>query len=49
MDGVIGAANWSAMLQKSRQHGVDAGLAARLMASFGLAVTASDGREVDAV
>jgi ribonuclease VapC len=47
MEGVIGAANWSEVLQKSRQHGVDAGLAARLLASFGLAVT--DVVEADAV
>ena len=38
MDGVIGAANWSEVLQKSRQHGVDAEPVARLLASFGLRV-----------
>jgi ribonuclease VapC len=38
MEGVIGAANWSEVLQKSRQHGVDAELVARLLASFGLDV-----------
>jgi PIN domain nuclease of toxin-antitoxin system len=38
VDGVIGAANWSEVLQKSRQHGVDAELVARLLASFGLGV-----------
>ena len=38
VDGVIGAANWSEVLQKARQHGVDAGLLAGLLASFGLGV-----------
>jgi PIN domain nuclease of toxin-antitoxin system len=38
MEGVIGAANWSEVLQKSRKHGVDAELVARLLASFGLDV-----------
>jgi PIN domain nuclease of toxin-antitoxin system len=38
MGGVIGAVNWSEVLQKSRQHGVDAELVARLLASFGLDV-----------
>ena len=38
MDGVIGAANWSEVLQKSLQHGVDVELVARLLASFGLDV-----------
>jgi PIN domain nuclease of toxin-antitoxin system len=40
MEGVIGAANWSEVLQKSRQHGVDAEPVARLLASFGLEVSA---------
>lgn len=46
MDGVIGAANWSEVLQKARQHGAPAELVARLLASFGLVVaevTAEDG------
>ena len=38
MEGIIGAANWSEVLQKSRQHGVDAEPVARLLASFGLRV-----------
>jgi PIN domain nuclease of toxin-antitoxin system len=38
LDGVIGAANWSEVLQKARQHGVPFELAARLLASFGLQV-----------
>lgn len=45
MEGVIGAANWSEVLQKSRQHGVEAEPVARLLASFGLDVadvTAND-------
>ncbi|MDQ3406840.1 MAG: VapC toxin family PIN domain ribonuclease, partial [Chloroflexota bacterium] len=36
MQGVIGAANWSEVLQKARQHGAQPGLVARLLASFGL-------------
>jgi ribonuclease VapC len=46
MEGVIGAANWSEVLQKSRQHGVAPEPVARLLASFGLDVvdvTADDG------
>lgn len=45
MEGVIGAANWSEILQKARQHGAPAGIVGRLLASFGLAiadVTAAD-------
>jgi len=38
MEGIIGAANWSEILQKSRQHGAPTGLVARLLTSFGLAV-----------
>jgi PIN domain nuclease of toxin-antitoxin system len=38
VDGIIGAANWSEVLQKARQHGADAELVARLIASFGLEV-----------
>ncbi len=46
MEGVIGAANWSEVLQKVRQHGASAGVVARLLASFGLTVvdvTRADG------
>ena len=45
MEGVIGAANWSEVLQKARQHGIEPGAVALLLASFGLAVvdvTAAD-------
>jgi len=48
MEGVIGAVNWSEVLQKSRQHGAPAGLVARLLTSFGLAVvdvTAADAEQ----
>jgi PIN domain nuclease of toxin-antitoxin system len=38
MAGVIGAANWSEVLQKARHHGAPAGVVARLLASFGLTV-----------
>lgn len=38
MEGVIGAANWSEVLQKARQHGAPAGVVGRLLASFGLTV-----------
>ena len=38
MEGVIGAANWSEVLQKTRQHGASAGIVGRLLASFGLTV-----------
>ncbi len=47
MQGVIGAANWSEVLQKARQHGAQPGLVARLLASFGLRVVeviAEDGK-----
>lgn len=46
MEGVIGAANWSEVLQKSQQHGVAPEIVARLLASFGLDVadvTRADG------
>jgi PIN domain nuclease of toxin-antitoxin system len=46
VEGVIGAANWSEVLQKARQHGAQPGLVARLLTSFGLQVvdvTAEDG------
>ncbi|MCV0402658.1 MAG: type II toxin-antitoxin system VapC family toxin [Chloroflexi bacterium] len=38
MEGFIGAANWSEVLQKVRQSGAPAGVVARLLASFGLTV-----------
>ena len=38
MEGLIGAANWSEVLQKARQHGASGGVVARLLASFGLTV-----------
>ncbi|MBA2632674.1 MAG: type II toxin-antitoxin system VapC family toxin [Chloroflexi bacterium] len=38
MDGVIGAANWAEVLQKTRQHGAPPGIVGRLLASFGLTV-----------
>jgi ribonuclease VapC len=45
MEGVIGAANWSEVLQKTRHHGAPSGIVGRLLASFGLKVvdvTAAD-------
>lgn len=38
MEGLIGAANWSEVVQKVRQHGADPEAAARLLNSFGLRV-----------
>jgi PIN domain nuclease of toxin-antitoxin system len=38
MEGVIGAANWSEVLQKSHQAGAPAETVGRLLASFGLRV-----------
>lgn len=38
MAGLIGAANWSEVLQKSRQHGAEPRLVAHLLSSFGLRV-----------
>jgi PIN domain nuclease of toxin-antitoxin system len=38
MEGLIGAANWSEVLQKARQHGAPTGVVGRLLASFGLRV-----------
>ena len=38
MDGCIGAANWSEVLQKARQNGAALEVVARLLASFGLTV-----------
>lgn len=46
MEGIIGAANWSEVLQKARQHGAEPGAVGRLLSSFGLRVadvTATDG------
>ena len=45
MQGIIGAANWSEVLQKARQHGAEPGAVGRLLSSFGLRVadvTATD-------
>lgn len=38
MEGIIGAANWSEVLQKARQHRLPVELVAALIASFGLSV-----------
>jgi ribonuclease VapC len=38
MKGLIGAANWSEVMQKVRQHRAPVGVVARLLASFGLTV-----------
>lgn len=38
MEGLIGAANWSEVVQKVRQHGADPEAASRLLNSFGLRV-----------
>jgi PIN domain nuclease of toxin-antitoxin system len=38
MEGIIGAANWSEVLQKARQHGASTEVVGRLLASFGLTV-----------
>lgn len=46
VEGIIGAAKWSEVLQKARQHGAAPGLVAHLLTSFGLEVvdvTAEDG------
>lgn len=52
MEGVIGAANWSEVLRKARQHGVDAELVARLLTSVGIEVVdvvEGDGRSAAAL
>jgi PIN domain nuclease of toxin-antitoxin system len=52
MEGVIGAANWSEVLQKGRQHGAPPDLVARLLASFGIhvvEVTRADGEAAAAI
>jgi PIN domain nuclease of toxin-antitoxin system len=38
MEGLIGAANWSEVLQKAAQHGASAEMVGRLLTSFGLRV-----------
>jgi PIN domain nuclease of toxin-antitoxin system len=38
MEGIIGAANWSEVLRKARQHGASIEETARLLNSFGLRV-----------
>jgi ribonuclease VapC len=38
MEGIIGAANWSEVIQKAKQHGAPVGIVGRLLASFGLKV-----------
>lgn len=38
VEGMIGATNWSEVLQKARQHGAQPGLVARLLISFGVQV-----------
>jgi PIN domain nuclease of toxin-antitoxin system len=46
MEGLIGAANWSEVLQKAAQHGAPAEIVSRLLVSFGLTivdVTRDDG------
>jgi ribonuclease VapC len=38
IEGMVGAANWSEVLQKARQHGAPADIVGRLLVSFGLTV-----------
>jgi len=45
MDGIIGAANWSEVLQKARQHGAQPGVVGRLLSSFGLQVADVTGED----
>ena len=47
MEGLIGAANWSEVLQKARQTGAPADIVARLLTSFGMTVV--DVTEADAM
>jgi ribonuclease VapC len=47
MGGLIGAANWSEVLQKARQHGAPAGIVGRLLASFGLTVVDVTAEDAD--
>lgn len=52
LEGVIGAANWSEVLQKARQHGAPVELVGRLLATFGLRVadvTAEDAERAAAM
>lgn len=52
IEGVIGAANWSEVLQKARRAGVDSEQVARLLTSFGLEVadvTQTDGERAAAL
>lgn len=52
MEGLIGAANWSEVLRKTRQHGAPADVVGRLLASFGLTVvdvTEADGETAAAL
>lgn len=48
MEGVIGAANWSEVLQKGRQHGAPPDLVGRLLVSFGLRVEDVSGADAEA-
>jgi PIN domain nuclease of toxin-antitoxin system len=47
MEGTIGAANWSEVLQKARQHGGQPALVARLLSSFGLQVSDVTGEDAE--
>ena len=47
MEGTIGAANWSEVLQKARQHGGQPALVARLLSSFGLQVADVTGEDAE--
>ena len=47
MEGVIGAASWSEVLQKARQHGAAAEVVGRLLASFGLQVVDVTGQDAE--
>jgi len=38
VEGIVGAANWSEVLQKARDHGAPADIVGRLLVSFGLTV-----------
>jgi ribonuclease VapC len=45
IEGVIGAANWSEVLQKVGQQGAPIGQVSRLLASFGITVEAVTGED----
>ena len=47
MEGIIGAANWSEVLQKVRQHGAQPTVVARLLSSFGLQVVEVTGADAE--